>query len=196
MPTNFHLIMGVLAGAISFVAFVPYCVSIVRGKTHTARISWIIWTIAGIILGTSYLFSGAIETLGVAISYILGPMIVAILAFRYGFGGYNKFEIGCFAGSLLSLPIWWYFRSSEAALAINLFVDFLAVSVMCAKTFKSPHDEHFPFWILMVIASVFNLFAVREWTIPVASYAVYMLIGNSAILCCVCRKFLPKFSHT
>src|SRR5688572_11025851 len=90
---------GKVAGVVSFVAFVPYILAILRGETKPNRATWWIWTVVGFMLGASYYSSGANNTIWVPVSYIVGPLVTALLSIKYGEGGWNRFDKGCLLGA-------------------------------------------------------------------------------------------------
>lgn len=174
-------IVGKIAGVISLVAFVPYIVAILRGKTKPNRATWWIWTIVGIMLGASYYFSGANNTLWVPISYIIGPLAIAILSIKYGEGGWNRFDRYCLLGAMTSAILWWLFDSPFIALLINLFIDFLGALPTIKKVYKKPETEDRTAWVLFFLGNVVNLFAIETWVFTIAVYPVYMFCGNGII---------------
>ena len=75
--------VGKLLGIMLLIAFVPYVLAILRGKTKPNRSTWLICTIVAFLLGFIY-YSEVSHTLWVPVSYIMGPLIVVILSFKYG----------------------------------------------------------------------------------------------------------------
>src|SRR5207248_2703381 len=82
--------LGQLAGAISFLGFVPYIIEIVQGKTRPNRATWWIWAVVGAMLCASSYASGARHALWVPLSYVIGPLATALLALKYGEGGWDR----------------------------------------------------------------------------------------------------------
>ena len=87
-----YKLIGVFAGIISMIAFVPYIISILKKETQPSRASWIIWTVVALMILSSYKMSGAVETIWVPVSYFLGPFVVAILSVKYGVGGWTRMD--------------------------------------------------------------------------------------------------------
>src|SRR5258707_594803 len=99
-------LIGQVAGALALAGFVPYVVSILRRQTVPSRTTWWIWTVVGAMLCASYYAAGARESIWVPVGYALGPLVTALLALRYGEGGWSRFDRACLAGSALSLVLW------------------------------------------------------------------------------------------
>ena len=174
--------LGIIAGCISFFAFVPYIVSIVKGKTIPNRATWLIWSWVGILLLFSYKASGATDTLWVAISYTIAPIIISFLSFKYGVGGWNKFDLFCISGSVISTLLWFITGSPTLALILFLIIDFFGSLPTIKKSYFYPEQENKLAWLLMVIANFLNIFAAEEIRFSIIVYPLYMFIVGGLIL--------------
>ena len=174
-------VAGKMAGIVAAVSFVPYILSILRGKTKPHRATWWIWTVVGFMLGASYYSSGANHTLWVSVSYIIGPFATAILSIKYGVGGWTRFDRNCLLGAGVSVVLWWMFSSPLAALVINLFIDFMGALPTIRKAYHEPESEDPTAWVLGSAANTANLFAVESWTLKIAIYPIYMFTACGLI---------------
>ncbi len=178
---------GRTAGLLSLAAFVPYVLAILRGETRPNRATWWIWTVVGFLLGSSYYASGAQHTIWVPVSYVVGPLVTALLSLRYGEGGWTRFDRYCVAGAGLSLVLWWIFQTPMIALLINLSIDFLGALPTIRKSYLEPAGEDRVAWALFWAGNIANLFAVERWTFAIAVYPVYMFLASGAIALLVLR---------
>ncbi len=135
---NFYEIAGIFAGITSFLAFFLYYVSILRRKTSPNRATWLILTVVGALIASSYYEIGARETIWVAISYVLGPFIAFLLSIKYGEGGWTRFDKFCLAGAIISLIFWWLSGLALITLLINIFIDFLGILPTIKKSYLNP----------------------------------------------------------
>src|SRR3989344_9149248 len=80
--------LGEIAGLISFSAYLIYIISTFRGKTKPSRSTWWILTFVGILIFASSYSINAKESMRIQLSYIIGPLIIAILSLspKYGYG--------------------------------------------------------------------------------------------------------------
>ena len=181
MDSDPQALLGQLAGAISLLGFVPYIFEILQRKTRPNRATWWIWSIVGAMLCGSYYATGARHTIWVSLSYVVGPLITALLSLRYGEGGWNRFDRGCLFVSLFSLVLWWQARSPLAALAANIGIDMLGALPTVRKAYREPWSESLRSWTIFLIADTLNLMALGIWSVATASYPVY-LFGLAALL--------------
>jgi hypothetical protein len=174
MPSTFQIVAGGAAALISVGGFVPYAVAIVRREARPSAATWLIWTAVGTVLGASHFASGARASLGLAAVYVLGPLVTAVLALKYGERGWTRLEIGCLAGALLSLPLWALTGSPLVALGLNIFIDLLGAVPTIRKVWRDPASEHRLSWILFFLGNAVNLLAVESWTLGGAGYPAYL----------------------
>lgn len=179
---------GIVAGIFSFSAYLFYIVAIVKGYTKPSRATWFIWAVIGIILAVSYRASGAESTIWVAVSEAIAPTIIALLAIKYGVGGAEKLDLFCFAGSIFSLFLWWYFGSPVVALTTNLAIDFFAALPTIKKSWLKPREEDRFAWTLTQTGNLFNLFAVDRLIFAVMVYPIYTFIIDGVITGLLYRK--------
>lgn len=196
---DYYSILGLVAGVLSFVAYAMYCVAILRGTTKPSRSTWWVLTLIGSMILVSYWIGGARETIWVPLSYVIGPLAIALLSIKFGEGeGWSKLDKICFSLSATSIVLWAilaYFlgieESSLIILVINLAADFIGLIPTITKSYLRPEHEDLPAWTLESIASLLNVFAIASWaSFSIWSYPVYLLIVNGMVTLLLWRSKL------
>ena len=182
MFLGYHSVVGILAGLMSFFAFVFYYISILKHKTTPNRATWFILTIVGVLITASYYQGGARETIWVPLSYILGPLIAFLLSVKYGEGGWTKFDKFCLVGSGISIIFWWLSGFALFTLLVNIFIDFLGLLPTVKKSYFRPRSEELFPWILTGVSSLLNVLAIKVWEFDIWVYPLYMLLVNGIVL--------------
>lgn len=185
--SNWHTIIGIIAGFFSFMGFVPYLITLFQGKTQPNRASWWIWGTLGLILGVSYYSSGARDTMWVPAIYAICQMLIAILSLKYGKGGWNRFDRACLSAAGISLFLWWYFNSPLIAIFINLAIDSLGALPTLKKSYYEPETEDLLSWALFFTANTLNLFAVEHWSAELLAYPLYLFCLSGTIVTLLLR---------
>lgn len=178
---NIKVVFGGIAGILSFIAFIPYIVGIIKYGTRPNRASWIIWLVLGFILAVSYYSSGAQNTMWVPVSYVIGPLIVIILALKKGEGGWNKFDKMCLAGALMALIGWRIFNVPLVALVVSLLIHLAGSLSTIKKSYLKPYSESLLAWIFFSFGHLFNIFAIEQFKFAIIVYPVYMFLSNGLI---------------
>ena len=171
-----------MAGVIELCAFIPYVISIVRGKTRPHRGSWFIWSLVGFVLFVSYYNAGAEETIWVPLIMFLGPLVVLLLSYRYGVGGWeDPLDRYCLVGALLGVICLIVFSTPLIALSVAVLTDIFAAIPTVKKSIYDPASENALAWSLAFIANALNIAAIKEWSIEIAGYPVYASLVFTAI---------------
>jgi hypothetical protein len=175
---------GMVAGGVALGAYILYIISILRGKSRPERATWWIWTLMGLVLATSYHFSGASNTIWVPIMEFLGPFAIALLSIRYGVGGiHSKIDIICLLGACVSIALWIAFKNPIVALVTSLAVDAFALFPTLKKSYTRPQDENFWAWFGTMSADTLNLFAAERFSFAILVYPAYMLLSDVIVVC-------------
>lgn len=189
---NFHFIMGLSAGLLSLLAFIPYALAMLGGTNRPNRATWIIWMVLGFILLGSYQAAGATHALWLSVANAMAFSVIVILSFKYGEGGWSIFDLSCLAAALLGVGMWWYFSSPLLALYLSVVIDFVGALPTIKKSFENPRSENFSAWLMFWLANSLNLFAVEKWSLAMGLYPAYMfgITGLVTIILWRRRKFL------
>jgi hypothetical protein len=181
-------VLGLLAGVLSLLAFVPYILSILRGQTRPNRATWWVWTVCNGVLFASYYAAGERRSAWVPMSYTASSLFVALLSIKRGEGGLSKFDRGCVLGSAVGLALWGLSGSPITALAVNIGVDFAGALPTIRKTYLDPRSESLLAWALFLAANAVNLFAVETWSSPSVALPVYYFFTTLIVLALAARS--------
>jgi hypothetical protein len=131
--------------------------------------------------------SGARQALWVPLSYVIGPLATALLALKYGEGGWDRFDRTCLGASLLSLVVWRLARSPLAALMANLGVDLLGAVPTIRTAYRAPEAESLLSWLVFLLADTLNLCAIGPWSLATPLYPVYLFILAAVLVTLLIR---------
>lgn len=187
---DYKSFLGMLGGVVALCAFVPYIWAIIRKTTTPNRATWLIWMIVGFLIAGSYYANGARETLWVALSYALGPLVVFVFSLFYGVGGTSFFDRMCLLVAGISLLVWIVFDNPFIALFLNIAIDFAGSLPTFRKVWHEPLSEDRVAWFMFWSAAILNFFAVTRWTWGIALYPMYTLIGSTTMIAFL--LFLPR----
>ncbi|MGA7935137.1 MAG: hypothetical protein WCA35_16435 [Kovacikia sp.] len=178
---NWQAIIGIVAGLIGLLGFVPYIITAFQGKTRPNRASWWIWGILGVVLGISYYCSGASNSIWVPVCFAISQLVIAIISLRHGEGGWNRLDRMCLLGVGVSLMMWWLFNSPLAALLFTLLIDFLGALPTIKKSYLEPEQESWLSWALFLTANTLNLLALENWQLALSAYPFYLFCLSGTI---------------
>ncbi len=188
--------LGIAAGVLSILGFVPYIITILQGKTRPNRATWWIWLILSIVISASNYFVGAGNTIWLPVCGGIAQFIIALLSLKYGEGGWSRFDRMCVLGVSISLVLWWQFNVPFITLLLNIVIDFLGALPTIKKSFLEPEKENLLTWSLYFVASLLNLLAIEHWNLKILAFPLYIFYVNATIVIFLLRpKFKAKFKY-
>jgi len=186
-----HVVFGITAGVLSFVAYPIYIADILRGETKPNRVTWWVLALLNGALSAAYYASGARDTIWIPLSYTLGFTVVALLSFKYGEGGWKRTDSVIFLGAVISLVAWWLLQSAEIALYLIIATDLTGLAPTILKTYRRPWTESKFSWTVAFIASAINILAIEQWRPAISLYPMYVAITNGIIVLFI---YFPRFA--
>lgn len=182
--TRSHI--GEIAGIIAFISFIPYLVSILRGKTKPSRAGYGIWAVVEVIWASSYISSGATTTKWVGIVFAATAVLIFLLSLKYGMGGFNRFDITCLVLAAIAVILWVTTKNPTVAVYTSTLAALLGYPPIIKKSYLHPESENFASWALYAIAATLNVCALTTMkltiilrpllTLPLAYLIVVLLI--------------------
>jgi len=191
---DFMAFMGILAGVISLLAYIPYISSIIRRQTNPSRTTW--WTFFSIELVTLFTYEGlgASNTIFFLIGDLVGCFLIALLSILYGKNEMSFFDKLCFLGAAVSLGLWIIFRGNPSiAFSASFIVGIIAMIPTLKKTYLNPCGENTLAWLLSFVAATMNISAIETWSLVVVSYPFYEFFVNGMIVFLLSRRGKNKF---
>src|SRR5258706_5365250 len=101
-----QIILGVLAGVLNVVGYIPYIRDILRGIVKPQRITWGIWTILTSITAVNQIANDGGYSSLFFVSTALLVSITFLLSFKHGFGGASRIDIACLVLAVILLIYW------------------------------------------------------------------------------------------
>jgi len=147
-------ILGAAAIAITFAAFLPYILSILRGAVRPHVFSWVIWGLTTFSVFLAQLADGAgIGAWPIGVSGAITSGIALLAWTRHADATITRIDWVFFVTALTALPLWYVTADPLWAVMVLTTVDLLGFGPTLRKAWNLPHSES-PFF--------FGLFAARN----------------------------------
>ena len=154
--------------------------------------AWWILSFVGILILWSSSALGAHDNFWIQLSYVVGPLIIAVLSLRFGDGNrLSALDIGCFLGACISGILWVTFNSPMIGLIGSITVDLIGLLPTIVKSYREPEVESPNAWLIETTASTLNLLVISSWFSLLQKdwiYALYLFLVNSLITLLLWRK--------
>ena len=188
---NFPQILGLIAGILISVGYIPYVYEVLTKKTVPSRASWVIWSISTIIISISVQLTGTHEAIWFPILDAVGCTLIFFLSIPYGSNGWTPTDRFSFAICLASLVIWYATGNPLTALIMNLSVYLSGYIPTIGKVWRDPRHESKSAWSFFFLGSVVNLVAVligHDKGFAVWFYPVVLMLAVGSLYVLLFRK--------
>ncbi len=172
-------IFGIAALTLSLGANIPYIVEIVKGQVKPERVSWFLWTL----LGLTYYFSALFAEGATLFTFgeLIGPVIILILALKFGVGGRSKFDLISLSVALIAFILLFVVEGVLLGLLLALIVDGIGAMLTIRKLLIDPSSESKWFWGIGAISGILAVVSLDNYNIETLLFPVYVVILSSFI---------------
>lgn len=168
--------IGITAALLALANAIPYCRSILAGRTRPSRSAYTIWLVIDGVLLASYLGSGARETGWTFMAFTATTVIIFLFSLRYGMGGVGRLDLACLAIAAVAIVAWIATDDPVPALFLVLAARLAGYPPVLRKARHHPETEDLLAWTMTGAASVLTLGAIAQWrpeiVIAPLSYAI------------------------
>lgn len=178
-------LIGIVAGLIGLLGYLPYIITTLKGKTKPNRATWWVWGLLGIIQLVTYYYSESSfdSAIWLLACYTLCQIIMALLSIRFGEGGWDKLDKLCFTGVIFSIVLWRIFNSASITLLFTIAIDIFGAVPTVVKSYYEPEKESSFSWTIFLIANSLNLIAIGSWSLrSIYPFYLFCLSLTLAIL--------------
>ena len=176
------LAIGILAGLISIIMYIPYVRDILKGTTKPERASWLIWSVLGLIAVTSQLSKGATDSIWMTVAQSTGTIIIFLLSIKCGFGGLARRDFIALVAAGTGLCLWFLTNDAIYALAITIVIDGIGAFLTALKSYEFPDSETVITWVLGLTSAVLGTISVGRIDPILMAYPIYVFLANSSVL--------------
>lgn len=192
---DFTHVLVLMSLGISFVGMSLYIRDMLRGTTKPNLISYAMWASAPLVGAAAALFAGADwwGTARIVMSGLVPAIVLCTALFLpQAYWKLSAFDFICGVFSLLALGVWLIAGSPTYAVLIAAIGDAAATFPTLRKAWFHPETETGMTYVLGFIAALIVFPAIPEFTIVNASFQIYLLSANCALLLVVYRKKIFK----
>jgi len=181
--------IGLSAGILVSVSYIPYTFDVVKQRAKPERATWLIYAALAAIALLSQISKGATDSLWLTVFDSVGAIVIFLLSIKYGMGGFTKRDIKALVAAGIGLILWYATRDAIYALLITMAIDAIGSALTVIKTYEQPSTETYTMWLLASIASILAMISVGAFNITLLAYPFYIFFANFSV---VVAKFLAE----
>lgn len=178
-----HAWFGIGAGVVQALSLLPYLRAIVRGTTRPNAVSFGVWTALSVIdVIAMYAGAGLGWPLVLPLVGTAGMAIITAFAIGgYGYSASTRLDMTCLVLGLAGIVLWQTTGEPALALALSIAASLAAAIPTVIKTYRAPHTEYAPAWLMVTVASLLSILSVTTYDFTNLAYAGYMFAETAII---------------
>lgn len=178
-----ELIIAYISATIIFISGIIYTVQVYRGKIYPNIITWILFSIIGILVVLTAFSSGAKENLIPLVAMSIPPVLTLIVTIFKKFNkDFTKVDIICVGLGGITIIAWYLTKEnkelSQIALYLALIADIIAIIPTVKFAQERPDKDRPGAWILFAIGNVLAFFTITEHTLSNYLPVVWFTFGG------------------
>jgi uncharacterized protein with PQ loop repeat len=176
---DIKLLIGIFAGTIGALSFIPYFRDIFLHKTKPHIYTWLIWSL---LQGTSVfimLYGGA--GIGV-LPFVIGTILcgsIFILSLKYGTKNITLFDTICLIGALVALIFYIFLHNSLLSIILVSIIDFIGFIPTFRKSYVEPKTETASTYIVSAVSSVLAIGALLNYSVITILYPATLILTDT-----------------
>lgn len=182
--------------ASTIVGYYFYFKNMFFGETRPNLVSWFIWMLAPFV-GAFFAFKAGAGLSSIPILLAgLGPFLVLLFSF-YNKNGYWKITTFDLIYGLFSvIALLFYILTKNLAISIIFVIlsDGLAAVPTLIKSWHFPETETAILYLSGAFSNIIGLLILQNWSFSTYALGVYFIVINFALVFCIYRKKIFKFS--
>ena len=175
---SYKEVFAATAIVLTFVAFIPYIVSILKTKVRPHVFSWVIWSITTLTVYFAQWSEGAgVGAWSTGISGCV-TVFIAVLAFI------KRDDITItisdwifFTLALMSLPLWYVVSDPMWTVIILTSIDVMAFGPTVRKTYAMPYSESIVFFAIFALRDFLVVLALEHYSVTTVLFPASISIS-------------------
>lgn len=178
ISTEIMSALAVISVAIVLYQYIPYVISVFKGKTRPHIFSWFIW---GVLTAIAF-FGQVVDDAGpgawVTGFTAAGCLLICMLCYKYGEKTITRSDWISFICGLAAIPLWLVTNNPLTAMLVITVVDALAFYPTLRKSWHKPYEELLQTYALSGTKFLLAIFALENFTPTTWLYPVSLVLMN------------------
>ena len=176
-------LLGYIALFFTLLSHIPYIWSMMRGKTQPHVFSWIVWSLACLIVFAAQSSAQAGPGAWATATSALCSLLVVCLAFlQKADWSITRSDWLAFLTALAIIPIWYFTKNAMIAALLATLIDAVAYYPTFRKFYHKPHQEMISLYVIANLKHIASIFAMIQYSVTTLVMPVTMLLMNSILI--------------
>ncbi|MCP4125739.1 MAG: hypothetical protein GY753_01590 [Gammaproteobacteria bacterium] len=170
--------LSAVAIALTFMAFIPYIRSIIKGAVKPHVFSWVIWgTTTFVVFLAQLQDNGGVGAWPIGVSGVITISIALLAYMKRGDIFITRTDWIFFISAMSSLPIWYLTSDPLWAVVVLTIVDVLGFGPTIRKSYDHPFSESLLFFSIFTARNLFVIMALENYSVTTVLFPSVIAIA-------------------
>lgn len=170
-------ILSLVAIGLTFLAFIPYISSIMKGTTKPHVFSWIIWGATTFVVFLAQLDdNGGVGAWPIGVSGIITIVIACLAYTKRGDVSITTSDWIFFMMAMSALLLWHLLKDPLWAVVVLTVVDSIGFIPTVRKVYHAPYSEPLSFIILFFLRNILVILALEHYSVTTVLFPAVIAI--------------------
>lgn len=175
---SYKEILSAVAIGLTFLAFLPYIRSIIRGAIRPHVFSWVIWGLTTFVVFLAQLEDdGGVGAWPIGVSAVITIFIALLAYIKRADISISKIDWLFFVSALSSLPFWYLTSDPLWAVVVLTTVDLLGFGPTLRKAYALPHSESLLFFALFAIRNLIVVVVLENYSVTTVLFPAVISVA-------------------
>jgi hypothetical protein len=191
---GFKSFVSAVAIVLTFVAYAPYLMDILKGKTRPHIFSWLVWAIVTSMIFALQISAGAGRGAYVTLAVAALIFMVFLLALRNGDRDIKKIDVVFLVVAILCIPMWLVVEQPVLSIIVLSTIDMLGFAPTVRKSWQDPYSETLALYVITTLRHGLSILGLFQYNIVTILFPLTWVFANAAfaMLLIVRRKQLGQ----
>ncbi|MEN8219374.1 MAG: hypothetical protein ABFS56_24060 [Pseudomonadota bacterium] len=179
-------LLSAVAITLTFIAFVPYIRSIIKGVIKAHVFSWVIWGTTTFIVFLAQLEdNGGVGAWPIGVSGSITIFIALLAYIKRADITITRTDWLFFVSAMSSLPFWYFTYDPLWTVIILTTVDVLGFGPTVRKAYVFPHSESLLFFALFTIRNLIVIMALENYSVTTVLFPAVIAAACMSLMAMV-----------
>ncbi len=171
-------LLGIIAIALTFIAYFPYIRLIIKGTVKPHVFSWIIWgTTTFVVFLAQLQDNGGAGAWPIGVSGVITIFIAVLAYIKRADIRITRADRLFFLSAMSSLPLWYFTSDPLWAVVILTTVDTFGFGPTVRKVYIHPYSESLLFFLLFAIRNIIAIGALENYSATTLLFPVVTAVA-------------------
>ncbi len=180
--TDQKTFIGLLSLVVSIIGYAPYIASIFDGRCKPHAFSWVIWTMATVLIFIAQCSRDAGPGAWVTGLTALACFLVSLFSLRYGEKEITRSDEIIFGVGLAAIPLWAVMQDPLWSVLLMIGINCLGFYPTFRKSYDKPYEENAFFYSTNVVKFFLGFLALQQYSMVTALSPLFGAFINGAFL--------------